>query len=173
MFFLRHSKVNLRIFTYAFINLRLQQKLNLQLLGLFHKTLRSTAGKFPHSVVCSNTYAPRPNYVMCRYKVGLMLMFTAAYDGLMKPTVVASRRFKICGCSKQKQFLLGMTLIEITVKCSFSACISYYYFPSQVFFEIVTWILPKKLMVRFFYKWLNILLSLMRKYLRAWSEKLT
>ena len=43
-----------------FINLRLQQKLNLRPSALFHKNLRSAAGKFAHSAVCGNTYAPLP-----------------------------------------------------------------------------------------------------------------
>ena len=41
-----------------FINLGLRQILNLQPSALFYKNLRPVAGKFAHSAVCGNTYAP-------------------------------------------------------------------------------------------------------------------
>ena len=44
-----------------FISLRLRQKLNLRPSALFHKNLRSAAGKFAHSAVCGNTHAPPPS----------------------------------------------------------------------------------------------------------------
>ena len=40
-----------------FINLLLQQKINLRSSGLFYKNLRFAAGKFVLFVVCSNAYA--------------------------------------------------------------------------------------------------------------------
>ena len=43
-----------------FINLRLRQKLNLWPSALFHKNLRSAAGKLAHSAVCGKAYAPLP-----------------------------------------------------------------------------------------------------------------
>ena len=41
-----------------FINLRFRQILYLQLAALFYKNLRLAAGKFAHSTVSGNTYAP-------------------------------------------------------------------------------------------------------------------
>ena len=33
---------------------------------------------------------------------GLIVVLTAAYDGLMEPTVAAVRRLDLCGSSKQR-----------------------------------------------------------------------
>ena len=53
----------IREFGYTFfINIRLYQILNLQPLALFHKNLRSASGKFSHSAVWGNTYAPVKRY---------------------------------------------------------------------------------------------------------------
>ena len=59
-----------------FINLRLRQILNLRYPALFYKNLRSAAGKFAHSVVCGNTYAP-PGIIITRHNTGteLALLF--------------------------------------------------------------------------------------------------
>ena len=43
-----------------FINLRLQQILNIRSSALFCKNLRSAAGKFAHCNVCGKAYAPTP-----------------------------------------------------------------------------------------------------------------
>ena len=58
-FFLRHNKkVNLRTWHAFLINLCLREILNLRPSALSYKNMRSAAGKFAHSAVSGNTYAP-------------------------------------------------------------------------------------------------------------------
>ena len=93
-----------------FINLRLRQILNLRYPALFYKNLRSAAGKFAHSVVCGNTYAP-PGIIITRHNTGteLALLFCFVFF-----------------CLKQKQqtgngFLFYLIKLEETQKYPISS----------------------------------------------------
>ena len=61
----------------------------------------------------------------------LIVVFTVAEGGPIKPTVAGGRRLDLFGCSKQKQFFLCMSLTEIAVKFSFSICVFRYCSPNQ------------------------------------------